>query len=160
MLNEIRLGWYSRTAYLCSKLIYSLPGAAVTFVAFALPASSMAGLHQDVSLYMAVMLVYLLSLRMAAIASAWLFKTRTAAAVFFGFLFTLVILAAGTTFHYKGVTRLLSSHCGSIMLTRCFVFACETDLSMAVRWLYFVSPTRWSHEALIGWEFSSNVSLN
>jgi len=133
VLSEIRHGFYTKPAYFASKVIYSLPAATLVFVAFALPASSMAGLHQDLSWYIILMLVYLHSLRIVAITCAWAFKSRSSAAIAFGVLFTAVALAAGTTFHYK-------------------------DLSTPVRWLYHVSPTRWAHESLIGWEFSSNVS--
>lgn len=127
-------GFYSRAAYLSSKLIYSLPQATLAFVAFALPASSMAGLHQDLSWYLLFMLAYLHALRMIALCSAWAFNSRTAASIFFGLIFALMTLAAGTTIHFK-------------------------DLSVVTKWLYFASPTRWTHEALVGWEFSSNVTL-
>ncbi|KAI1292780.1 ATP-binding cassette sub-family G member 8 [Halotydeus destructor] len=134
VLNEIKQGFYTRSSYFLSKMIYSLPAASLAFVAFALPASSMAGLHQDLSWYLLFMLAYLHVLRIVAMTCAWTFGSRSIASGFFGLLFTLSVLASGSTFHYK-------------------------DLSVATKWLYTVSPMRWTHEALIGWEFSSNVTL-
>ena len=50
VLNEVKLQFYGKTAYLMSKLIYSLPQSAIVCIAFALPACSMAGLQQNLPL--------------------------------------------------------------------------------------------------------------
>lgn len=125
--------FYSKTAYLLSKILYSLPAATIIYTAFALPACSMAGLKENLSLYIILMIAYLHTLRMIAYACVWTYDRRSSAAFIFGLILSVILLSAGTTFHYK-------------------------DLSLATRWLYFVSPTRWCHEALIGWEFDSNAS--
>ena len=134
ILTEIKHGWYSRSAYLISKFLYSLPQATLIFMAFSLPASSMAGLHNDLSLYLLIMLAYLHSLRMISFFCSWFWSTKSSSAIAFGLIYSLIIFSSGTTIHYK-------------------------DLSMVTKFLYNWSPLRWTHEGLIGWEFSSNVSL-
>ncbi|CAG2167830.1 unnamed protein product [Oppiella nova] len=135
VLNEVKLQFYGKSSYLISKLIYSLPQALIVFIAFSLPACSMAGLQQNLSIYLLLMLSYLLTLRMIAISIVWTFNKRSTSAVMLAFVLSLIFLSAGTTFHYK-------------------------DLSIGTRWLNYVSPTRWAHEALINWEFDNNSTLS
>ncbi|RWS28135.1 ATP-binding cassette sub-family G member 8-like protein [Leptotrombidium deliense] len=134
VLNEIKIGLYSKSAYIFSKLLYSLPQATLVFLAFSLPVSSMAGLQQNLIVYLILMLGYLHTIRIIALCSAWLMTKKSTAAICFGFIFALIVLASGTSIHYK-------------------------DMSIVTRWLYFASPIRWTHEALIHWEFSSNSSV-
>lgn len=134
ILTEVKHAWYSRTSYFFSKFIYSLPQATLCFIAFSLPASSMAGLHNDLSIYLLLLLAYLHAFRIISLFCAWAFHTKSSSSVMFGLIYSLIILASGTTIHYK-------------------------DLSPLTKWLYNWSIMRWTHEALIGWEFSSNVSL-
>lgn len=133
-MNEVSQGLYSRLAFFLAKFMYSLPSATLSFVAFALPACSMAGLHNDLSLYLLLMIVYQHALRAIALTCAWTFNAKSSASAAFGLIFTLIVLTSGTTIHFK-------------------------DLSIATKWLHEASPMRWTHEALIGWEFSSNVTL-
>lgn len=133
-MNEVSQGLYSRLAFFLAKFMYSLPSATLSFVAFALPACSMAGLHNDLSLYLLLMIVYQHALRAIALTCAWTFNAKSTASAAFGLLFSLIVLTSGTTIHFK-------------------------DLSIATKWLHEASPMRWTHEALIGWEFSSNVTL-
>ncbi|RWS15545.1 ATP-binding cassette sub-family G member 8-like protein [Dinothrombium tinctorium] len=132
-LNEIKIGLYSKAAFILSKLIYSLPQATLVFMAYCLPVSSMAGLQQNLLIYLVLMICYMHVVRLIALFNAWFFTRKSTAAICFGFIFTLIVLASGTTFHYK-------------------------DLSVITRWLYFASPVRWAHESLINWEFSSNAT--
>ena len=134
VLNEVSQGLYSRMAFFTAKFLYSLPSATLAFVSFALPACSMAGLHNDLSLYLLLMIAYQHALRVVALVCAWSFRAKSTAACAFGLLFSVIVLTAGTTIHWK-------------------------DLSIATRWLHAASPLRWTHEALVGWEFSSNVTL-
>ena len=94
----------------------------------------MAGLHNDLSLYLLIMILYLHALRVIALSCAWMFNSKSSASTAFGLIFSLIVLTSGTTIHFK-------------------------DLSIASKWLYPASPMRWTHEALVGWEFSSNVTL-
>ena len=134
MLNEVSQGYYSKFAYFIAKLFYSFPSATLSFVAFALPACSMAGLHNDLSSYLIIMLAYLHALRSIALACTWLCDSKLKASSLFGLLFSILVLTSGTTLHYK-------------------------DLSRVCKWMYPLSPVRYTHEALVGWEFSSNVTL-
>lgn len=133
-MNEVSQGLYSRLAFFFAKFIYSIPSATLSFVAFALPACSMAGLHNDLSLYLLLMIVYQHALRAIALTCAWTFNAKSTASAAFGLLFSIIVLTSGTAIHFK-------------------------DLSIASNWLQQASPLRWTHEALIGWEFSSNVTL-
>lgn len=94
----------------------------------------MAGLHNDLSLYLLLMIVYQHALRAIALTCAWTFNAKSSASAAFGLIFSVIVLTSGTGIHLK-------------------------DLSIATRWLQPASPLRWTHEALIGWEFSSNVTL-
>ncbi len=131
----MKLSFYGKSAYLLSKLIYSLPQTIIVYIAFSLPACSMAGLQQNLPLYLLLMLGYLLTLRMIALTTVWTFENRSTAAIVLGLILSVIFLSSGTTFHYK-------------------------DLSMVTRWLHFASPTKWTHEALIGWEFDSNSTFS
>jgi len=127
------MGLYTKSSYLCSKLLYSLPKAAIVFIFYSLPISSMAGLQNNMLIYLILMLAYLLTIRMIAIAMSWLFDRRSTAAIGFALIFTIFALSSGTTFHIN-------------------------DLSFATRWLHSASPLRYAHESLIGLEFNSNSS--
>ena len=94
----------------------------------------MAGLHNDLSLYLILMLAYLHALRSIALACTWICNTKLTSSSLFGLIYSLLILTSGTTFHYK-------------------------DLSKVTKWMYPLSPMKYTHEALVGWEFSSNVTL-
>ena len=134
VLNEVAQGFYSKFVFFIAKLLYSLPSATLSFVAFALPACSMAGLHNDLSLYLVLMLAYLHALRSIALACTWICNTKLTSSSLFGLIYSILILTSGTTYHYK-------------------------DLSKVTKWIYPLSPMKYTHEALIGWEFSSNVTL-
>ena len=131
----MNLRFYGKTSFLVSKLIYSIPPALIIFMAFSLPACSMAGLQQNLSIYLIVMLAYLLTLRMITIAITWTFTKRSTSAIALAIVLSVIFLSSGTTFHYK-------------------------DLSLGTRWLTMGSPTRWAHETLIGWEFDNNSTLS
>ena len=131
VLNEVKLKLYSKGSYLMSKFIYSIPQTCVVYISFALPACSMAGLQNNLPIYLLIMLGYLFSLRIITLAAAWTFNKRSTAAIGLGFILSIIFLTSGTTFHHK-------------------------DLSIATRWMSLLSTTRWTHEALIGWEFDNN----
>ena len=144
MLTEISHGFYGKGAYFFSKFFYTFPAATLAFIAFSLPASSMPGLHNELSLYLLIMLAYLhairmvairmVGIRMVAIMCAWFCSSKSTAGVLFGVIYSIIILGSGTSIHYK-------------------------DLSIVTKWLHNVSPLRYTHEGLIGWELSSNVTL-
>lgn len=133
VLNEIKIGLYNKPLYLCSKILYSFPKATLVFISYSLPVSSMAGLQNNLLLYLLLMMAYLHAIRMVAIAMALTFDRRSIAAIVFGLIFSLNAIASGTTIHFR-------------------------NLSVVTRWLYSLSPMKYIHDVLIGWEFSTNVS--
>jgi hypothetical protein len=135
VLNEIKLNLYGKTAYLISKLIHSLPQTIIIYIAYALPACSMAGLQQNIPIYLILMIAYLLTLRMITLSAVWAFDKRSTASLIVGLILSIMFLSSGTTFHYK-------------------------DLSIATRWLNSASPLRWAHEAFIAWEFDTNSTTS
>jgi hypothetical protein len=137
VLNETDQRLYYRVSYFFAKYLSSFLTSSLCFIAFALPACSMAGLgwlHNDLFPYLAFVVGYLHSIRMASLFCSWTFDTKARASTAFGVLFTILALTSGTTIHFK-------------------------DLSPVTKWLYPVTPLRWTHEALVGWEFSSNITL-
>ncbi|XP_074604489.1 ATP-binding cassette sub-family G member 8 [Brevipalpus obovatus] len=133
VLNEIKLGLYTKPMYLCSKVLYSFLKATLVFMAYSLPVSSMAGLQSNLLLYLLIMITYLHAIRMLAIAMVWTFDAKSTASIVFGIIYAINVIVSGTTIHFR-------------------------DLSIVTRWLYSVSPMKQSHEVLIGWEFNSNIT--
>lgn len=119
--------------YLVAKLLYSAPQSILIGLAYALPACSMAGLQHhtgpnSLPYYLLLMLVYYISLRSFVFATVWICKRKSTAICLFGLIFTLFILSSGTSIQLR-------------------------DISFTHRWIRQISPVRWLHEALIGWEF-------
>lgn len=111
--------------------------SSLCFLAFVLPACSMAGLgwlHNDLFPYLGFTIGYLHAIRAIALFCCWTFDSKARASTIFGLIFAIIALTSGTTIHFK-------------------------DLSPATKWMYPASPLRWTHEGLIGWEFSSNITL-
>lgn len=97
----------------------------------------MAGLHlhlspNSLSLYLLLMIGYYLALRMSVIGLVWACQKRSTATVWFAILFTLWCFASGSLIHVR-------------------------NIAFTHRWLRLLSPIRWIHESLIGWEFEPNV---
>ncbi|XP_015787613.1 ABC transporter G family member 16 [Tetranychus urticae] len=133
VLNEVKMQLYTKPLYVFSKILYTLPKATLVFMGFIIPVSSMAGLQNNLLLYLVILLGYLHMIRMIALSMAWSFDRRSTASLAFGLIFSILTLAAGTTFHYK-------------------------DLSVITKWLHSISPIRYTHEVLIGWEFHNNYT--
>lgn len=93
----------------------------------------MAGVQNNLLLYLLLMMAYLHAIRMIAIAAALTFDRKSIASIVFGLFFSLNAIASGTSIHYR-------------------------DFSFLTRWLNTLSPMKYIHEVLIGWEFSTNVS--
>lgn len=118
-------------------MLYSAPQSILIGLAYALPACSMAGLQLHVGanslpLYLLLMLAYYFALRTFVYASVWICKRRSTAAILFGLIFIVFTLSSGITIQQR-------------------------DLAFTHRWLRQLSPVRWLHETLIGWEFEPNV---
>lgn len=70
--------------------------------------------------------------RALAIGLAWAFERRSTATWVFGLLFSTFLLSSGALIQLR-------------------------DLAFTHRWLRPLSPLRWVHEALVGWEFEPNA---
>jgi len=135
--SEIEQRFYSLPSYLFAKILYSAPATILLGLAYSLPACSMAGLHlhlspNSLSLYLLLMIGYYFALRMTVIGLVWACRKRSTATAWFGLLFTGWCFASGALLHVR-------------------------DIAFTHRWMRLVSPIRWIHEALIGWEFEPNV---
>ena len=144
---EVEQGFYSLPAYLLAKLLYSVPQSILLGLAYSLPACSMAGLQQhhhqhqtgssppnSLTYYLAIMLSYYIAMRTFALAMVWTFRRRIVAVWTFAVLFALFYLASGTLLQLR-------------------------DLAFTHRWLRTLSPIRWMHESLIGWEFEPHAAF-
>lgn len=134
--RDTREKLYHRFTYVICKLTYSLPPAAAVAIAYAVPAYSMAGLQatspvHPFGVYIGYMLLYVLTLRMLAIACAWAFASRHLAATWVGFILTIAAVSAGYTVHFE-------------------------DLSSVFSWAQWISPVRWVMEQLVHNEFPSS----
>ncbi|KAG8193191.1 hypothetical protein JTE90_005541 [Oedothorax gibbosus] len=139
VIRDTRERLYHKFTYAICKLTYSLVPAAAVGVAYAVPAYSMAGLQttsrvRPFGIYITYMIFYLLTLRMMALACAWACSTRHLAAVWTGFIFTVLSLASGYTVHAR-------------------------DLSMLFTWLQWVSPVHWIYQLLVQNEFNNGEDV-
>ncbi|XP_050735223.1 ATP-binding cassette sub-family G member 8-like [Eriocheir sinensis] len=99
--RDVADGLYSKGIYILTKICYSFLAAGGTFLAYILPAYSMAGFPtaEQFYLYLGYMLLYLYAVRALAIAAACVFDSRHAAAMTTGFLLTVATLGSGLTLH-------------------------------------------------------------
>lgn len=136
--RDTRERLYHKFTYALCKLTYSLVPAAAVAVAYSVPAYSMAGLQttsrvRPFGVYIGYMILYLLTLRMMALACTWACSTRHLAATWAGFLFTIVSLVAGYSIH-------------------------PSDISIMFSWAQWVSPVHWIYNLLVQNEFNSSLS--
>lgn len=156
--------FYSLPAFLLAKTLYSAPSSLLVGLAYCLPACSMAGLQlhsssssnsnnhnhnqnhrtlesststsasgtNSLPLYLLLMMSFYLAFRSLAIGLAWACRRRSTATWIFSSLFTIFLLSSGALVQLR-------------------------DLAITHRWLRPLSPIRWVHEALVGWEFEPNA---
>ncbi|XP_043227809.1 ATP-binding cassette sub-family G member 8-like [Amphibalanus amphitrite] len=120
---------YSRLSLVVSKLFYSFPGSVLQCLLLIVPAYKMAGTHPEESdmtfyLYMGYMLAYLLSLRLLAVAAAYLTSSRHLSAGWLAAALVPLLLVAGWSAHPQ-------------------------DLSPWTRWLRWVSVPGWVFGRLV-----------
>lgn len=133
---DISRNLYWKISYVMSKLMYSFPSSVAILLAYVVPAYSMAGLGfqsraNHFGIYIGYMLLYLLTIRMLAMALGWTFSSRHYSAFFTGTLFLIIITCAGYAVHIN-------------------------SLSVIFSWFQWVSPARWMMEQLVINEFSNN----
>ncbi|XP_042910470.1 ATP-binding cassette sub-family G member 8 isoform X2 [Parasteatoda tepidariorum] len=138
VVRDTRERLYHKFTYALCKLTYSLIPAGAVAVAYAVPAYSMAGLQttsrvRPFGIYIAYMILYLLTLRIMVIACSWASSTRHKAASWAGLIFTILALAAGYTVPLK-------------------------DIFLVFNWSRWVSPVRWVYTLLVQNEFNSSLA--
>ncbi|XP_042216741.1 ABC transporter G family member 51-like [Homarus americanus] len=101
LARDVDDGLYSRGIYILTKICYSFLAAGGTFLAYILPAYTMAGFPtaDKFYFYLGYMLLYLFAARAVAIAAACVFDARHTAAMTTGFVMTVAVLGAGFTVH-------------------------------------------------------------
>ncbi|XP_037795975.1 ATP-binding cassette sub-family G member 8-like [Penaeus monodon] len=99
--RDIGDGLYSRGIYIVTKICYSFLAAGGVFLAYILPAYTLAGFPsaEKFYIYIGYMLLYLFAARSIAIASACLFNTRHMAAMSTGIVLTVATIGSGFTVH-------------------------------------------------------------
>ncbi|XP_071541495.1 ATP-binding cassette sub-family G member 8 [Panulirus ornatus] len=99
--RDISDGLYSKGIYIVTKICYSFLAAGGTFMAYILPAYTMAGfpVAEKFYIYFGYMLLYLYTTRAVAIACACLFDARHTAAMSTGLVMTVAVVGAGFTIH-------------------------------------------------------------
>ncbi|KFM74661.1 ATP-binding cassette sub-family G member 8, partial [Stegodyphus mimosarum] len=137
VVRDTRERLYHKFTYIICKLTYSLAPAAAVAVAYAVPAYSMAGLQttsrvRPFGIYIAYMILYLLTLRMMVLACTWACSSRHIAASWAGFIFTILAISAGYTVHFQ-------------------------DLSLVFSWAQWMSPVRWVYQELVQNEFNNSL---
>ncbi|XP_045119789.1 ATP-binding cassette sub-family G member 8-like isoform X1 [Portunus trituberculatus] len=104
--RDVADGLYSKGIYILTKICYSFLAAGGTFLAYILPAYSMAGFPtaEEFYVYLGYMLLYLCAVRALAIAAACVFDSRHAAAMTTGFILTVATLGSGFTLHSMDIS--------------------------------------------------------
>ncbi|XP_055904033.1 ATP-binding cassette sub-family G member 8 isoform X1 [Eupeodes corollae] len=140
--RDIRLGMYSRELYITIQCFMGLFPSLCIWLAYLLPAHSMAGLYTystssdtGIYLYMGFMLTYLTVIQTLAIFCAHLFPTKMSATVL-NVLLTLALTAVGGySIHSRNVSKMW-------------------------HWLQLISPQKWLLPVLVADEYSPETLTN
>ncbi|XP_066990299.1 ATP-binding cassette sub-family G member 8 isoform X1 [Macrobrachium rosenbergii] len=137
--RDVEDGLYSRGVYIVTKTCYSFLAAGGAFLAYVLPAYTMAGLPAapaDAEASYApvgLTLLYLYAVRAVAVATACLFEARHTAAMATGLVLTVATVGAGFTVH-------------------------PLDMSLWTWPTLWWSPTRWLFHEANRYEFNTTTS--
>ncbi|UYV84947.1 hypothetical protein LAZ67_X004077 [Cordylochernes scorpioides] len=123
-----------RAAYVISKLICAIPAAAIVYLAYVMPMLVMAGSSTALRIDVGVLLLYLIALRLGAMAAAWSCKGRASAATLATFAFCLITAVAGYVTHIGDQWAVTSA-------------------------LHLISPSRWAAEFLMHRDFHTPQGL-
>ncbi|GLH08224.1 Uncharacterized protein GBIM_13508 [Gryllus bimaculatus] len=136
--RDVRDRLYSRFLYIITKITYNLPASAGVWLAYLVPAYLMSGLHiqgedyNAFSVYVGLMLLYLLSMQMMLTAFGHLLRSYNLAAILAGLLFTALALVSGFTVH-------------------------QADLGFWCQWLDIASPAHWILPVLVTREYRKDA---
>ncbi|XP_026751087.1 ATP-binding cassette sub-family G member 8 [Galleria mellonella] len=134
--RDIAVGLYSRTIFILFDQFLELWSAVLTWLAFIVPSYAMTGLYAQTPgsfdgfyIHIGFMLLYLISIQMLCRAAIFLVPMEKTAAAIAGFCLLLSTLVNGVMLH-------------------------QADLPQYVRWLEYVSPSRWTMPEVLQRELS------
>lgn len=134
--RDIAVGLYSRTVFIIFDQFLELWSAILTWLAYLVPSYAMSGLYAQSPgsfdgfyLYLGYMVLYLISIQMLCRAAIFLVPMEKLAAILSGFCLLLSTLVNG-------------------------VMIQQTDLPQYVRWLEYVSPSKWALPEVLRKELS------
>ncbi|XP_060801167.1 ATP-binding cassette sub-family G member 8 [Amyelois transitella] len=137
--RDITVGLYSRTVFILFDQFLEVWSAVLTWLAFIVPSYAMSGLYaQSLAsfdgfyIYIGFMLLYLISIQMLCRATIFLVPMEKTAAVL------------------SGICLLLSTLVNGVMLH-------QQDLPSYVKWLEYVSPSRWTMAEILQRELSETA---
>ncbi|KPJ01586.1 ATP-binding cassette sub-family G member 8 [Papilio xuthus] len=137
--RDVAVGLYSRTMFILFDQFLELWSAFLTWLAYLVPSYAMSGLYTQAPgsydgfyIYLGYMLLYLISIQMLCRAMVFLLPMEKTASVLSGFVLLLTILVNGVMLH-------------------------QDDLPSYVRWLEYVSPSRWVLPEILQRELSETA---
>ncbi|KAH8375026.1 ATP-binding cassette sub-family G member 8 [Drosophila serrata] len=140
--RDIRLGLYTRSLYIIVQSLLGLFPSLCIWLAYLLPAHSMAGLYTysnssdtGIYLYMGYMLLYLTLIQTLALFCAHLLPCKVSASIVNGLISLAVAAVGGYLVHPQNLAKFWS-------------------------WLQFVSPERWLLPVLVQDEYSAETLSN
>ncbi|GAB0093647.1 ATP-binding cassette sub-family G member 8 [Sergentomyia squamirostris] len=140
--REISLRLYSRPLYILVQGILSIMPSLCIWLAYLLPAHSMAGLYsyttssdRGIYIYMGYMLLYLMAIQALALFSTHFFSTKTSASVFTGLILLAISSVGGYSIHSASIPSYWT-------------------------WIQSLSPERWLLPVLAEDEYSAETIAN
>ncbi|XP_041976067.1 ATP-binding cassette sub-family G member 8 [Aricia agestis] len=134
--RDIAAGLYSRTVFILFDQFLELWSAVLTWLAYLVPSYAMSGLYAQTPtsfdgfyIYLGYMLLYLISIQMLCRAAIFVVPMEKTASLLAGFCLLLTTLVNGVMVH-------------------------QQDLPHYVRWLEYVSPSKWTIPEVLRRELS------
>ncbi|CAH2075533.1 unnamed protein product, partial [Iphiclides podalirius] len=137
--RDVAVGLYSRALYVVFDQVMELWSAVLTWLAYLVPSYAMSGLYaqspesfEGFYIYLGYMLLYLIGVQMLCRAAVFVVPMEKTASVLSGLLMLLTTLVNGVMLHQR-------------------------DLPAYVRWLEYVSPSRWTLPEMLRRELSETA---
>ncbi|XP_032511388.2 ATP-binding cassette sub-family G member 8 [Danaus plexippus] len=134
--RDIAVGLYSRTLFILFDQFMELWSATLTWLAYLVPSYAMSGLYAQTAgsfdgfyIYLGYMLLYLISTQMLCRAAVFVVPKEKSSAALACFCLFLTTLVNGVTLH-------------------------QLDLPFYVKWLEYVSPSKWTIPEILRRELS------
>ncbi|XP_046960224.1 ATP-binding cassette sub-family G member 8 [Vanessa cardui] len=134
--RDVAVGLYSRTVFVLVDQFLEIWSAILTWLAYLVPSYAMSGLYAQslgsfdgFYIYLGYMLLYLISIQMLCRAAIFLIPMEKTASILSGFCLFLTTLVNGVMLH-------------------------QQDLPRYVKWLEYVSPSKWTLPEILRRELS------